>query len=180
MAQPAGAKFPDRPSGRRRPNPPSQFPNRLVRPEHGPEPAVAVPATRSPAGDGPSCRRSSPTGSQAGDGPTRRRSSPSGSQAPDGPTRRRSSTTGSQAGVASTSGSSCPHGSSTTGSCRPQAALRDDASLVATLRDLTRALRGAGQPVEQNNTYYIDGSADPTAVLAAAERSAVRMVRQLA
>ena len=63
---------------------------------------------------------------------------------------------------------------------QPQAALRDDASLVATLRELTRALRGAGQPVEQNNTYYIDGSADPTAVLAAAERSATRLVRQLA
>ena len=36
------------------------------------------------------------------------------------------------------------------------------------------------RPVQQTNNYYIDGSADPDAVLKAAEESSIRMIRELA
>ena len=49
-------------------------------------------------------------------------------------------------------------------------------------RAVATALRQAspGNPIEQQNTYVIDGSADPTAMLIAAEESSLRMIRQLA
>ena len=48
-------------------------------------------------------------------------------------------------------------------------------------RAVANALRQArpGNPVEQHNTYVIDGSADPTAMLLAAEESSLRMIREL-
>ena len=60
----------------------------------------------------------------------------------------------------------------------PQAAVRPQAALPAPVAPPQAAVPRSFS-VEQHNTYVIDGSADPTAMLLAAEESSLRMIREL-